>query len=301
MNAPRIAVVGSSGFVGKQIMVALRQRGAEVIRITAPRLTNISVLDAQADLSHRLEGCAAVINAAGVATATSASSRPLTLANGVLPGVIARSAKSAGARMVHVSSAAVQGRIGELDSSARIEAFSPYSTSKIDGELAVRSVDGDVVIYRPPGVHHESRQTTRKLAAFARSRAASVSGQGSSPTPQALLENVADAVAYLAMHSVAPPTVVHHPSEGLTTGDLLMYLGGHSPRRLSPSLTRAVITALFSTARIRPGIAGHARRLEMLWYGQRQAVSWLTTSGWEPRFGSERWQQIGRQIANAND
>lgn len=301
MSDTRVAVVGSTGFVGQQIVVALRERGAEAVRVRAPRLDTITPLDAEAGLSRSIEGCAAVINAAGVATATAASSKTMVLANAVLPGVIARSANSAGARMVHVSSAAVQGRISELDSSDQVDGFSPYSTSKIEGELAVRSSNGDAVIYRPPGVHHESRETTRKLAAFARSRVASVSGRGTSPTPQALLENVADAVAFLATYSVTPPDVVHHPSEGLTTGDLLTYLGGHAPHRLSPLLTRAVVGGLFSAAQLRPAVAGHARRLEMLWYGQRQAASWLANSGWEPKFGSERWQQIGRQIASAND
>ena len=301
----RVSVVGGSGFVGSAVVTALRERGADVMSLRAPRITT---LDADArdrlvtQLQDELPDVDVLVNAAGVPDATG-DSADLWGANAVLPGVLAQAARRRGIRFVHISSAAVQGDVAQLDDSVRTHPFSPYSESKAAGEAAVReqveaasSTGFDAIIYRPPGVHHPSRPVTQKLARLARGRAASVAGRGDAPTAQALLENVADAVAFLALTQERPPLIVHHPGEGLTTSSLLTALGGRPPRHVPAPLARAVVTALQQAGRVKPGFAGVARRVEMLWFGQAQAPSWLETAGWRPVMDVRAWATIGREL-----
>jgi hypothetical protein len=42
-----------------------------------------------------------------------------------------------------------------------------------------------------------------------------------------------------------------------------------------------------------PRVAANARRLEMLWLGQDQGMSWLTQAGWKPPISRSGWEQIG--------
>ena len=217
-------------------------------------------------------------------------------ANGILPGLLASECSRYGVRFVHVSSAAVQGRISSLDSTTEMNPFSAYSASKARGEVEALRCDS-TVIYRPPGVHGFDRKVTRTIARLARSQFTSVAGDGSANSPQALIENVGDAIAFLAVSNVTPPAIVAHPSEGVTTGGLLEDLGGRRPARVSPRLARAAVAAAFGAAQTLPSAAGHARRLEMLWFGQSQSPSWLTGEGWVPVLGRDAWRDLGRRLA----
>jgi dTDP-4-dehydrorhamnose reductase len=242
----------------------------------------------------QLDGCSAAVNAAGVSDAAEADLGTLMAANAALPGVIARAAN--GMRFVHVSSAAVQGRTPTLDSTHTVNPFSPYSVSKSVGELAVHRFMPDAIIYRPAGVHGADRTVTRTIARIARSSAACVAAPGMDPTAQSLIENVADAIAYLTLVDLKPPAVVAHPGEGITTSELMEYLGGKRPRQIPRSLATASIAAAYRLGRQSGPIVANARRLEMLWLGQKQSASWLTHNGWEPRFGVERWRALGTEL-----
>src|SRR5690606_30044832 len=119
-----------------------------------------------------------------------------------------------------------------LDSSEDLRPFSPYSASKVMGEVLARQpYDGvEVVRYRPPSVHAPSRRVTRMIRKIAGSPAATVARPGTQHTPQALLPNVAAAVAHLATVDGPVPPVVHHPSEGVTVTSLMQDLsGGRTP------------------------------------------------------------------------
>lgn len=304
-DSPCVAVIGASGFVGSAVTEALQRRGADVVRLRAPRLLGMTAhqavpfIESQPrellELAEQLQGADAVVNAAGNPDASSRDVPALTSANGVLPGVIAAAcARASVGRLVHVSSAVVQGRLPVLDESDNADAFSDYSKSKLLGERLTRQfADGEAVIYRPPSVHGADRRVTRLTARIASSPLASVARPGTSPSPQALIDNVADAIAFLATTPLTPPGIVIHPWEGLSTADVMEVLGGRPPRQLPRTLARAVAASLSLTARIVPPLAANARRLEMLWFGQEQAPSWLSSAGWVPPAGGESWTRLG--------
>lgn len=293
--APRVAVIGGSGFVGSAVVDALSARGAEPIVVGAPRLSQVSAADAREGLREQLTGYAAVVNAAGLSDAVSGDDDALDLANGTLPGIIAEVCRDLDVFFVQISSAAVQGDREELDSSPEVDAHTPYSRSKALGEAEIRERGGRYVIYRPPGVHAPNRRVTRQLVRVASSPLASYVGDGRYPTAQALLPNVADAIAFLALspqHEHRPPSIVHHPSEGLTTRQLLELLGGRTPRRVPLRAARAATSLLNVLSKAKPALGGHRRRLEMLWFGQRQAASWLTEAGWHPVADEHNWEKL---------
>lgn len=304
-----VGVVGASGFVGRAVCQALRRRGATVVEVPAPRLTLPAGEDpCSAVLLHELDsqtlaaafsGCAVVVNAAGMPDASSREVAQLMGANAVLPGVVARACSLAGVhRLVHVSSAVVQGTRPTLDESDEVQPFSPYSQSKAAGEVVVKAFDpGALATYRPPSVHAADRRITRALVKIARSPLASVAGPAhrQRPSPQALLENVADALAFLATSSDLTGNVIH-PWEGLTTRTLLESFGARRVLVLPDVAARGVLGLARLSSRVFAPLEAHARRLDMLWFGQAQAQSSLTGAGWSPPVGRPGWTALGLRV-----
>lgn len=292
-----VGVIGGSGFVGTAVLKALRSRGVTAIALSAPRLGEPLSREAReatvVELVDDISEVVAVVNAAGVAESTGSEMQLMRGANAILPGVVAEAVRREGIRLIHVSSGAVQGQRPELDSTTDVAPFSPYSQSKAEGEAAVLASGAKAVVYRPPGVHGVDRSVTQTLARLARSPISSVAGDGRQGSANALIANVADAVAHLATTPSSPPVIVHHPSEGVTTATLLRALGGREPRHLSPLLARSLLAPARFLGRVHPPLMAHARRLEMLWFGQRQAPSWLHEDGWVPAQGLEEWIRMG--------
>lgn len=307
----RVTVVGASGFVGSAVTAECLAAGHEVSALPAPRVTlraggpaaiaralgeHAALVD---DLAARLVDCDVVVNAAGCAEALSRDEATLLGANALVPGLLAAASQRAGARrLVHVSSAAVQGRRSLLDESDDYDPFSPYAESKILGERAVLDSGwAGAVVYRPTSVHGPSRSVTRSVARLARGPFASVAADGMRPTPQILSTSVGSAVRFLA-EAPAPPSIVMHPWEGVTTGSLLRALGdGRTPRQLPALVARGVVRSLTAAARLRPGAQGMARRLEMLWFGQAQDASWLSGAGWTGAASAADWAALGDSLA----
>lgn len=307
----RIGVLGSHGFIGGAVVRALKRKGVNVHairtrRIASPARSSMSILEAvgrhdllQSELGQALSGCDGVVNAAGVSSSGAVSSNSLFGANAVLPGVIAKAAAAAGvARMVHVSSAATQGRRAVLDESLETDPFSPYTLSKTLGELSVRhsATNLETSIYRPTSVHGAGRGLTRDLLRLARSPLATVAGDGSRPTPQVLVENVADGIATVATLRGAVPEVVLQPAEGWTCETFLHMLSGGRPVRHVPDAVGGpLLSAGYRLGRRLPAICSTVRRVEMLWYGQAQMASQLSAWGWRPPVGPERWTELLRE------
>lgn len=306
-----IAVIGGSGFVGRAVMDRLRARGVLPRAVRAPRLRSSSESaptawtswpEVVADLAEELRGCDVVINCAGDPDASSRDLETLFGANAALPGIAAAAARAAGAhRFVHVSSAVVQGAAPRLDDSDNVSGFSAYARSKIYGERAVSCADApaSTTIYRPPSVHSPERRVTRSVHRLARSPLASVMGSGHAPTPQAHIQNVGDAIAELATTDQALPRVVIHPWEGWTTGELMRVFGeGHEPLHIPQRAARPVRHLLHAAGRV-PRLAANARRVEMMWFGQEQAASWLTSQGWTPVVDREGWVRMIAEMSDA--
>lgn len=299
-----IAVVGASGFVGAAVSEAVLSAGHQLSRVRAPRVDKSEVnqeLDLEGNtfvqLCSRFKGVDAVINCAGKADASENDQSVLVAANALSPAVVAAAARIAGVpRLVHVSSAAVQGRSTCLDNSETTDEFTPYSYSKAEGERLVRREFSEAVIYRPPGVHGQGRRVSFLTARIAASPLASVAAPGNQPSPQALIGNVASALLFLALSEFSPPRIVIHPWEGLTVTDVMAALGGKPPITLPRGIAQSVARVLELGGRRSPLIAANARRIEMLWFGQGQAESWLTTSGWYPPQGKGAWVELGEVL-----
>ncbi|MGY1601170.1 NAD-dependent epimerase/dehydratase family protein [Geodermatophilus sp. SYSU D00815] len=308
----RVAVLGAGGFVGGAVAQTLREAGEDVRPVAAPRLTGTSAGPADVaavaagEMGDRLvaalTGCEVVVNCAGIANAAAGASPELTGANALLPGVLALAAERAGVRrLVHVSSAAVQGRSRMLDESDRFAPFSPYSVSKAAGEQLLLRLEPEVaglevVRYRPTSVHGPDRQVSRALSRLARSRLASVAAPGAQPTPQVLVGEVAAAVRLLVGHARPIGGVYLHPAGAMTTGRLLTLLAlGRRPRRIPAALARAVVrlTAVGGMAKA----VALSRRLELVWFGQSQKCGRLADLGFAGFARDEDWTRLAEQLA----
>lgn len=310
-NQPQVAVFGASGFVGSRTVQALEARGAKVIRLTAPRLKPIhagEVADfvrASAELRDKLRvslgESTAVVNAAGIPDAASSDEPQLMAANAACAAILASASRSNGVhRFVHVSSAAVQGDIDTLDETTHYYPFSPYSRSKALGERLVSQFGpSESIIYRPAGVHGADRTVTQRIHKLAMTPLSTTVAPGGAPSPQALIQNVADALAYLTLCPTVPPPVVIHPWEGITTRGLLRLLGRREPRLLHPSLARATLHLLKGASRGSPRLQANRRRIEMLWFGQGQSSSWLSRAKWTPPVGLEGWDLLFNELSAA--
>ena len=107
-----------------------------------------------------------------------------------------------------------------------------------------------------------------------------------------LVENVADAVAFVALTTDVPPAVVLQPAEALTTASLVRVLGGREPRHVPRPVARLLVSAMMLLGRRSGRAAGIGRRLEMLWFGQDQVDGWLVGAGWRPVAGHEVWRTL---------
>jgi len=257
----------------------------------AAELETDAVGTALGALREAVQECDAVVNAAGVARAASGWDAAMVGANALLP-LVAAHARPAGARLVHVSSVAVQGRARVLDESLHYAPFSPYSASKALGEQALLGCP-DVVVFRPTSVQGPGRDVTRTLARVLSSPVASVAGPGTAATPQVLVANVADAVAFVTLTPERPPRVVLQPAEGLTVAELVRLVGKREPRHVPTPLARLVVASGAVLGRWSGPVAGASRRLEMMWFGQDQAASWLD-GRWSAPVGREGWRELTR-------
>jgi nucleoside-diphosphate-sugar epimerase len=283
-----VAVVGASGFVGSAVTAYLRGIGTPVRTVRAPRLgarpdalvQQLRRHSRQAQmLAEELADCSVVVNAAGLARATSGGGAGLYGANTLLPLVIEEGARLAGLeRFIHISSAAVQGRLPRLTETATFAPTSAYARSKAMAEQALLAQGwGGTVILRATSVHGVERAISRKLMRLAHSPACVVASPGSAPTPQVHVSQVARAVGLLADLGLKPPALVLQPWEGFTTRSFFeMFAPGRTPHQLPAWACRPALAGAYALGRITPSsVWANIRRAEMLLFGQEQEPGWL--------------------------
>ena len=312
----RWLVLGASGFVGSAIVEELKQRGATVVSMAAPRLRSAAlpaqttqsaqpaqqiVAEAQAlvagsatvecreALRTAFAGFDVVVNAAGLATPGHGESPELTGANALLPTVAAMAAKDAGVRrFVHLSSASVQGHRRVIDESADRAPFSAYSRSKALGEQALELVAAQLaplslVTVRATSVQGRSRPTTQSLIKVASSPIASVAAPGNFATPVSSIDALAWFVVETGQYAAQVPAVILQPWEGLSVSDVLTAAGGRVPRRLPQFVCRWILSAGYFTSRLLgEKLHGPLRRVELMWFGQEQTPGWAASVGLTP-------------------
>ncbi|GAB3545878.1 hypothetical protein GCM10027404_05190 [Arthrobacter tumbae] len=289
------SVVGGSGFVGSAVLKALTDAGEEARPVRAPRVTasadTPAEVFAEADrqaavvdrLAKELSGCTVVVNAAGAAAPRSPGSRELTGANALLPVLLARACAAAGVRrLVHLSSAAVQGHRPVLDESPDTAPFSPYSRSKALGEQALglgRFGTLEIVSVRATSVQGPERPTTTALARLAASPLASVASPGTAPSPVSSVDALAELVRTIGLHQGPVPSVVLQPWEGMTVRSVLEATGG-TPLVLPSFLCRLILrTGYGVSALLKERLHGSIRRVELMWFGQDQVAGWVAGQG----------------------
>lgn len=295
-------VLGATGFVGSAITTALQTKNIAVTPVSTPRLASPattvhhliehaqrleSVIDYLAD---SFAGADIVVNAAGLAAPDQTHQQSLTGANALLPVLVALAAHRTGVRrVIHISSASVQGDAPVLDESIRTAPFSAYSLSKALGESALyrlrsqwdtESHAPQLTVLRATSVMGSGRRTTRLLAKFASSMFSSVAGDGTAPTPVTSVKALAQFAVAVGEFPEPLPAVILQPWEGATTGSVLRDAGRRNPLQLPPFLCRAVIDGGFWVS----GLAnnrfnGAIRRLEVTWFGQRQVPGWAHENG----------------------
>ena len=297
-NAPEPvwAVLGARGFIGSSLQEVLTRDGITVRFVKAPRLSARSgnadgilaeaaqLRDVRQDLAGQLAGADVVINAAGLATPTGADSPELRGANALLPVLAADAADEAGARrFLHLSSAAVQGHRPVLDESPDTEPFSAYSRSKALGEAALaarRPGACPVTSLRATSVQGAARQTTAALVRVASSPLSSVAGRGDSPTVVSSVDALCSFVLAAGRYEGEVPPVILQPWEGATVGSVLLAAGGRHPLRLPVWLCRAALKAGYLVSGLLgERLHGTLRRVEMMWFGQRQEPGWAEATG----------------------
>src|SRR5882762_10364650 len=207
----RLAIWGAGGFIGRAIMKAASLAGADLIHLPRLDMSRISSthhslhcyvqnwLETHAvereQILRLLREADVVVNAAGLAAPEEYDLPRLLAANAVLPGVIANLAAEAFVpRLIHISSAAVQGRMDPLDETITLQPFSPYSSSKAAGELVLSEpgvqVPREVIVYRPTSVQGNDRTITQSLVRLASRDVLPITGRGDAPLPTCLVENV---------------------------------------------------------------------------------------------------------------
>ena len=297
---PHWFVFGAGGFVGGGIAAELSARRLPFTEARAERLATsartpeavLEAAEAREDLVARVAAGitprALVVNAAGRAAPDAAGADVLYGAHAQGPAGRARAcARSGAARLVHLSSAAVQGERPVLDETWEASPFSPYSRSKALGEsvlrlLAPRLPDGLLTVLRATSVQGAGRRTTASLARVAASPLASVAGAGDAPSPVSSLVPVAQFAVDVA-ESRPDRLLVLQPWEGMTVRGVLEAAGGRAPLRLPAPLCRGAVAAGYALSRLAGGrLQGAVRRAEVMWFGQAQAPGWAEEAGVVP-------------------
>lgn len=310
-----VVLFGASGFVGSAIKDELLAAGHFVRALDRSALQEAlgeysdagsttfaeAYHQSSAHLDHlvqALSGCEVVVNAAGAASPNASHLAQVFEANVALPAVLAAACQRTPSRskLVHVSSAAVQGAMRVLDESMSHAPSTPYGLSKAMAEkglFELASSSFQPIIYRPTSVHHPSRTTTKRMSKLIQMPLIPVIGAGEAQIPVTTVGSVARATRLLVENEVAGGPVLH-PWEGVTQASLLTALSGRRLRLRLPGKSRTVIrVALGACSKTGPRAAAAARRAELLLLGQSTNATKLLDLGFVPETPETVLEAIG--------
>ena len=159
----RIAVTGSTGFIGRHVVAALSSRGVQVRAIVRPsavarpfqgrdpggperpalqpEIVRASLADPA--LTETFRDCDAVVHLAGVVSTV--DDREYAAVNVGGTRAVAAAARAAGARLIHISSLAAAGPAPQSAPRSEEDAPQPitaYGRSKLESERVVNGIDG---------------------------------------------------------------------------------------------------------------------------------------------------------------
>ena len=310
MSESKWKVIGASGFVGSSIVARLNAEGISVDPIEAPRLAT-RALDSRTiieeaqllegiidSLADAFAGAQVVVNAAGLAAPNMQDVPALVGANALLPAVIAIAAHRTGVRrVIHLSSAAVQGAKSVLDASEYTAPFSAYSFSKALGEEALLDLQDtfhevshgetsepvELCILRATSVQGRGRRTTEVFAKIASSPLASVAGAGTRKSPVSSSYALAEFVVKVGSFKGELPSIVLQPWEGETVASTMADAGRRKPVHLPEWLCNlAVKTGYTVSEMLNDRFQGSVRKVELMWFGQELDDSWARENGLLP-------------------
>jgi uncharacterized protein YbjT (DUF2867 family) len=165
-----VTVFGGSGFLGRHVVRALAKRGYRIrVAVRRPELAGHlqplgrvgQIHSVQANLRYpasveaALRDSQVAINLVGILTES--GEQTFSAVQGVGAGTVAKAARTAGARIVHISA------IG-----ADAQSASRYAQAKAAGEQAVLEALPEATIMRPSVVFGPEDQFTNRFAALAR-------------------------------------------------------------------------------------------------------------------------------------
>lgn len=219
-------------------------------------------------------------------------------ANALLPAVIAIAAHRTGVRrVIHLSSAAVQGAKSVLDASEYTAPFSAYSFSKALGEEALLDLQDtfheashgetsepvELCILRATSVQGRGRRTTEVFAKIASSPLASVAGAGTRKSPVSSSYALAEFVVKVGSFKGELPSIVLQPWEGETVASTMADAGRRKPVHLPEWLCNlAVKTGYTVSEMMNDRFQGSVRKVELMWFGQELDDSWARENGLLP-------------------
>ncbi len=240
----KVFVTGGTGFVGSHTVQALQARGHDVIclardperarRQLAPRVPELIAGD-MADRAALARGCSqaeAVVHLAGLTAARSRAELFAVNARGSAALVEAlREAGPGVRRLVLVSSLSAAGPVargGVLLGSEEAKPVSDYGRSKLAGEEALRGLELDWTILRPPAVYGPRDREFLRLFRAARGGWAPVFGDGGQELSLVYAGDLAEAIARCL--EAPPPRGVYYPAHPEVV----------TARMLAESIARAV-------------------------------------------------------------
>lgn len=238
----RWLVTGAAGMLGTDVTDLLRSRGAQVV---APTRQELDVTDAAA-VTAAVRDVDVVVNCAAWTAVDDAEEREAEAftVNAVAPQLLARAARLAGARLVHVSTDYVFAgdATRPYAESAAVAPRSAYGRTKAAGEWAVRAEAPDHLVVRTAwlyGAHGPCFPKTMARLAAERDALTVVADQVGQPTWTA---DLADLVVRL-VEAQAPAGTYHGTSSGEVswhgfTEEIVRTLG-KDPAMVGPTTSEA--------------------------------------------------------------